>query len=94
MYVLNARKRHRIMAAIAKWQTNPMAHPMTCGVKSSHPPLVPVEDGITGLNILLYCTKCGYLQSFIPDPVFRENRKEPSLFNQLPAPPPSEDPTT
>ena len=52
-------ERERLVRAVEYWQSNPLVHPLTCGVDSTHTELVPGEA--RGMVILM-CLDCNYRQ--------------------------------
>jgi hypothetical protein len=52
-----------VIERVRQWQTNPRAHPLTCGNDSAHQKLEPVEANGT---VVLRCLDCGYEQLMIP----------------------------
>lgn len=62
-----ARERERIadsLNAVVAWQVNPLVHPLTCGVDSTHNNLWPILDKMGNVNLLC---ECGYLQKNVPE---------------------------
>jgi len=45
---------------ITSFQSNPLVHPLTCGVNSLHQNLAPVDCGDD--EVILKCLDCGYKQ--------------------------------
>jgi ribA/ribD-fused uncharacterized protein len=71
-----------IIKAVELWQSSSELHPLTCGVDSTHEPiLTPRElDG----NVVLICRVCGYKQTYIPANViqyYNDKMGKPMLSN-------------
>jgi hypothetical protein len=56
-----------ILEAVKRWQASTHVHPLTCGVQSTHRPLVAIEA--EEQQVVLCCLDCDYRQSHIPDVV-------------------------
>jgi hypothetical protein len=54
------------IAAVNRWQAEPLVHSLTCGNDSCHMVLRPTE--VNG-RVILVCPDCEYQQSFVPDEV-------------------------
>ena len=60
------------MRSVIDWQQAGFVHPLTCGVDSGHPDLLPSVDGNGKLELV--CVKCDYRQAFIPEQVLSAPR--------------------
>ena len=49
---------------LTSYQSNPMVHPLTCGVNSNHQNLIPIEENDNeNSKVILKCLDCDYTQS-------------------------------
>lgn len=65
-------------AAVVAWQKDIRFHPLTCGTKSSHSPLIPFYKQSTK-EFMLKCLDCSYTQSWVPEVVFQKYLKEADI---------------
>lgn len=64
------------------WQKCRYVHSLTCGYKSHHKLLIPIENEYQ--KIYLKCPDCSYSQSKIPEIVYQLNLEEiENNFNKL-----------
>lgn len=66
-----------VIAAVTRWQTERLVHPLICMAESCRGKLIPVERMGT---VVLSCPDCGRRQSFIPDVVLTFTGPSPELI--------------
>lgn len=64
-----------ILEAVKRWQSSDHVHPLTCGIESTHRPLVAIEA--EEHQVVLRCLDCDYRQTHIPDIVLKGVPKLP-----------------
>ena len=57
-----------IIEGVRRHQNNKYLHPLTCGNKSTHKLLEPLET-IEG-EVILMCPDCDYIQNWVPEQIF------------------------
>jgi len=58
----------QLFKKIKLYQKDIHSHPLTCGNNSMHENLIPK---IMGDDVILLCTECDYIQTHIPDFLFK-----------------------
>lgn len=64
---MSKRTTDEIIAAVIKWQSLRVVHPLTCGKNSSHQKLIAVRN--CNDDAYLICLDCDYTQNHIPEVV-------------------------
>ena len=65
-----------MIAAVNRWQSEPLVHPLICRAGDCRGKLIPVERLKT---VMLLCPECGLRQSFIPEVVLMFAGPSPEL---------------
>ncbi len=71
--------RREIIRKVWEWQKSGHAHPLTCGVDSSHRVLEPKFRPEYN-KVVLVCVQCGYVREHIPEIVLRGVPPLPAIW--------------